>query len=61
MACHVTLVTANPKGGSPCAFLDARTEVEVNAQDGRLEVDLERGTEIDRLRKQVRTALRPAP
>jgi len=56
-ACHASLVTARPKTSGACGFLDARTEAEVTARDGHVDVDLERPTEVNRLRQQVRAAL----
>jgi hypothetical protein len=56
-ACQLSLAAARPQTSGACGFLDARTEVEVNAQAGRLEVELERSAEVDRLRQQVRAAL----
>lgn len=58
-ACHASLVTAQPKTASPCSFLDARTEAEVTAREGKVDVDLERGSDVGKLRQQVRAALAP--
>jgi hypothetical protein len=56
-ACHASLAVARPKTSGACAFLDARTEAEVTARDGHVDVDLERASEADKLRQQVRAAL----
>jgi hypothetical protein len=59
LACHQSLATARPQTPGPCGFIDARTEAEVNVREGRIDVDLERGSDVARLRQQVRAALSP--
>jgi hypothetical protein len=57
-ACHKSLAVARPQAPTACAFFDAHSDAEVGVHGGRIEVDLERPTDVAGLRQQVRTALR---
>jgi hypothetical protein len=60
-ACQRTLAVARPQAPTACPFLDAHTATDVVLRPGRVDVELERSRDIDKLRQQVRAALGPRP